>query len=85
VFSTHSNGKLFSRGVAETLLMALFFHGYGAPIFDGVRPGFLDEPLAEYRLAVATVSSGREIGLEQPLLDALGPLKEIVRDAFAPA
>lgn len=85
MFSTQANRRLFSRGVAETLLMALFFHGYGAPIFDGLRPEFLDKPLSEYRLAVQTVSSGHEIGLEKPLLDALGPIKQIVRDALSPA
>ncbi|WP_346891286.1 hypothetical protein [uncultured Roseibium sp.] len=84
MFSTQANRKLFSRGVTETLLVAFFFYGYGAPIFDGMRPDFLDKPLSEYRLAVQSVSSGREIGLEQPLLDALGPLKQVVKDAFAP-
>ncbi len=84
MFSTQANRKLFSRGIAETLLVAFFFHGYGAPIFDGMRPEFLDKPLAEYRSAVQTVSSGHEIGLEQPLLDALGPLKQVVRNALTP-
>jgi len=85
VLSTQTNRKLFSRGVAETLLVAFFFHGYGAPMFDGMRPEFLDRPLTEYRQAVLTISNGQEIGLEQPLLDALGPIKQIVRDALSPA
>lgn len=84
MFSTQVNRKLFLRGVAETLLVAFFFHGYGAPIFDGMRPDFLDTPLSEYRLAVQSVSSGHEIGLEQPLFDALEPIKRVVRDALSP-
>ncbi|WP_417676640.1 hypothetical protein [Roseibium sp.] len=84
MFSSQAKRRLFSRGVAETLLIAFFFHGYGAPIFDGMRPDFLDKPLSEYRLAVQTVSSGRDIGFEQPLLDALGPLKQVVKSAFTP-
>jgi hypothetical protein len=85
VVSEKSTKKLFPRGVAETLLVAFFFHGYGAPIFDPVRPGFLDAPLYEYRMAVSTVSKGQQIGLDKPLVDALRPVKEAVRTAMAPA
>ncbi len=79
-----SSKKLFPRGVAETLLVALFFHSYGAPIFDPLRPGFLDRPLAEYRHAISTISKGHQIGMDKPLVDALGSVKEAVYVAFEP-
>lgn len=85
MISERSTKKLFPRGVAETLLVAFFFHGYGAPVFDSVRPGFLDAPLYEYRKAVSTIGKGQQIGLDEPLIDALRPVREAVLTAMAPA
>lgn len=72
------------RGFAEVLLVAGFFYNYGAPVFDPLRPGFLDAPLAEFRVAVATVSDGRQVGLDKPLIDVLRPVQTAINKTFEP-
>lgn len=83
--STSENRRVIANGVFQTLLVAFFFYGYGAPVFDPVRPAFLDRPLYEYRVAVHTISNGHEIGLEKPLIDVFSPVQDAIRTVLSPA
>ncbi|NBN63294.1 hypothetical protein GWI72_01475 [Microvirga tunisiensis] len=42
----------FARCLLETGLLACLFYALSGPAFDGLRPGFAEEPLRAYRVAV---------------------------------
>jgi len=83
VQKTQTTQREFLRCAGETLLVALFFYSYGAPVFDPVRPEVLTQPLAKYRLAVNTVATGQGLLLKEPLINITRPIEKRIVETYS--
>lgn len=69
--------------MGESFLVALFFYSYGAPIFDTMRPEFLNKPLKDYHMAVNTVAKGQGLLLKEPLINVTRPIERRIVETYS--